>query len=105
MTMDAKKLKKIKEKGWGAGSVADFLDLSPEEMAYIDMRLKLAQSLREKRKKQKLSQAKLALKIKSSQPRVAKIEAGDPSVSIDLMIRTLLALGASKKEVAKALTK
>ncbi len=103
--MDAKKLKKLKENGWGAGSVADFLDLSPEEMAYIDMRLTLARSLRAKRKKQRLSQAELARKIKSSQPRVAKIEAGDPSVSIDLMIRTLLALGASKKEVANALIK
>ena len=103
--MDAKKLRKIKKKGWGAGSVADFLDLSPEEMAYIDMRFKLAKSLREKRKKQRLSQAKLAIRIKSSQPRVAKIEAGDPSVSIDLMIRTLLALGASQKEVGKILSK
>ena len=103
--MNAKKLRKIKEKGWGAGSVADFLDLSPEEMAYIDMRFKLAKSLREKRKKQRLSQAKLALRIKSSQPRVAKIEAGDPSVSIDLMIRTLLALGASQKEVGRILSK
>jgi ribosome-binding protein aMBF1 (putative translation factor) len=103
--MDAKKLRKIKKKGWGVGSVADFLDLSPEEMAYIEMRFKLAKSLREKRKKQRLSQAKLAVKIKSSQPRVAKIEAGDPSVSIDLMIRTLLALGASQKEVGKILSK
>ena len=103
--MNAKKLRKIKEKGWGAGSVADFLDLSPEEMAYIDMRFKLAKSLRQKRKEQRLSQAKLALRIKSSQPRVAKIEAGDPSVSIDLMIRTLLALGASQKEVGKILSK
>ena len=74
-------------------------------MAYIEMRFKLAQSLREKRKKQRLSQAKLAARIKSSQPRVAKIEAGDPSVSIDLMIRTLLALGASRKEVGKILSK
>ncbi len=103
--MDAKKLRKIREKDWGAGSVADFLDLSPEEMAYIDMRFKLAKSLREKRKKQRLSQAKLAIRIKSSQPRVAKIEAGDPSVSIDLMIRTLLALGASQKEVGRILSK
>ena len=103
--MNAKKLRKIKEKGWGAGSVADFLDLSPEEMAYIDMRFKLAKSLRQKRKEQRLSQAKLALRIKSSQPRVAKIEAGDPSVSIDLMIRTLLALGASQKEVGRILSK
>ena len=103
--MDAKKLKKIKKEGWGVGSVADFLDLSPEEMAYIDMRLKLAKSLREKRKKQRLSQAELAIKIKSSKPRVAKIEAGDPSVSLDLMIRTLLALGASQKEVGKILSK
>ena len=55
-------------------------------------------------KKQRLSQAKLAIRIKSSQPRVAKIEAGDPSVSIDLMIRTLLALGASQKEVGKILS-
>ncbi len=102
--MDARKLRKIKEKGWGSGSVADFLDLSPEEMAYIDMRFKLAKSLREKRKKQRLSQAKLAIRIKSSQPRVAKIEAGDPSVSIDLMIRTLLALGASQKEVGRILS-
>ncbi len=103
--MDAKKLRKIKKKGWGVGNVADFLDLSPEEMAYIEMRFKLAKSLREKRKKQRLSQAKLAIRIKSSQPRVAKIEAGDPSVSIDLMIRTLLALGASQKEVGKILSK
>lgn len=103
--MDARKLRKIREKGWGAGSVADFLDLSPEEMAYIDMRFKLAKSLREKRKKQRLSQAKLAKRIKSSQPRVAKIEAGDPSVSMDLMIRTLLALGASQKEVGRILSK
>ncbi len=103
--MDANKLRKIKAKGWGAGSVADFLDLSTEEMAYIDMRFKLAQSLREKRKKQRLSQAKLAKRIKSSQPRVAKIEAGDPSVRVDLMIRTLLALGASQKEVGRILSK
>ena len=103
--MDAKRLRKIKEKSWGAGSVAEFLDLSSEEMAYIDMRFKLAKSLREKRKKQRLSQAKLAKRIKSSQPRVAKIEAGDPSVSIDLMIRTLLALGASQKEVGRILSK
>jgi len=98
------KQNKLEKAGWKVGTVDDFLGLSPEELAYIDMKLALSRSLKEKRVKKRLSQVAFAAKIDSSQSRVAKMEAGDPSVSIDLLMKSLLALGASKKEVAKAIS-
>ena len=102
--MKVSKRKKLEKAGWKVGTVDDFLGLSPEESAYIDMKLALSRSLKEKRIKKRLSQAAFAEKIDSSQSRVAKMEAGDPSVSIDLLMKSLLALGASKKEVAKVIS-
>ena len=68
------------------------------------MKLTLSRGLRDRRARRRLSQAQLARLLKSSQSRVAKMEAGDPSVSIDLLIRSLLALGATPKELAQVLT-
>jgi predicted XRE-type DNA-binding protein len=102
--MKATKRKKLESKGWKVGSVKDFLNLSPEEAAYIEMKLALSNSLRERRTRKKLSQMEFAKLVKTSQSRVAKMEAGDPSVSIDLLVKSLLALGASPKELAKAIT-
>jgi len=101
--MKATRRKKLEAKGWKVGSVEDFLDLTPEEMAYIELKLSLSNSLKERRAKKKLSQVEVAKIFKTSQSRVAKMEAGDPSVSIDLLVKSLLALGASPKEVAKAI--
>jgi DNA-binding XRE family transcriptional regulator len=101
--MKATKRKKLEAKGWKVGSVEDFLDLTPEELAYIELKLSLSNSLKERRAKKKLSQVEVAKIVKTSQSRVAKMEAGDPSVSIDLLVKSLLALGASPKEVAKAI--
>ena len=42
-----------------------------------------------------------AAKLRSSQSRVAKMEAGDSSVSLDLLIRSLITLGASDRELCK----
>jgi len=98
------KRKKIEKAGWKVGSVEEFLDLTPEEAAYIEMKLALSKSLKERRLKKNLSQVAFAAKIDSSQSRVAKMEAGDPSVSIDLILKSLLALGASKKEVARMIS-
>jgi predicted XRE-type DNA-binding protein len=95
------KKKRLESKGWKVGNTADFLGLSPEEVAYIELKLRLAEQLRRRRKGRNLSQVKLALIVGSSQSRVAKMESGDPSVSIDLLIRSLLALGASDQELAK----
>ena len=101
--MKANKRKKLEKAGWKVGSVEDFLGLSPEESAYIEMKIALSRSLKERRIKKRLSQVAFAERIDSSQSRVAKMEAADPSVSIDLLMKSLLALGASKKDVAKVI--
>lgn len=101
--MDAVKRQRLEAAGWRVGDAADFLELSAEEVAFIEMKLSLSKRLRELRLSQKLSQESLAKKINSSQSRVAKMEAGDPSVSLDLMVRTFLAMGATCEDVAIAL--
>lgn len=101
MTMKPSKQKQLKKGGWAVGSVDEFLELTPEESAYIELKLQLSESLKQRRIKKKLSQVELAQRVQSSQSRVAKMEAGDPSVSIDLLIKSLLALGASKRDLAR----
>jgi DNA-binding XRE family transcriptional regulator len=104
MTMDKRKKEKLAKKGWKTGSVAEFLDLSDEESAYIEVKLALSEKLKERRRRNKLTQAELAKVIESSQSRVAKMEAGDPSVSIDLLVKSLLVLGVSKKELGRTIS-
>ena len=94
----------LKKRGWKLGSAVDFLKLTPEEAMYVELKLRLSESLRKRRRGRKLSQTALARLIRSSQSRVAKMETGDPSVSLDLLIRSLLALGASEKDLAKTIT-
>jgi len=101
--MDKTKRKRLEKKGWRVGTVDEFLDLSPEESAYIEVKLKLSESLRKRRKGRKLTQSQFARLVKSSQSRIAKMEAGDPTVSMDLLVRTLLRLGASTAAVAELL--
>jgi ribosome-binding protein aMBF1 (putative translation factor) len=100
-----KKTKKdrLEAAGWKVGSTADFLHLSADEVAFIEMKLALARNIRTKREGQKLTQSQFAKLINSSQSRVAKMESADASVSLDLLIRALLALGASRKEVARVI--
>lgn len=69
------------------------------------MRLALSRTLRERRRAAGLTQTALAQQLGSSQSRVAKLEAGDASVSLELLIRALLAVGASRREVANALAR
>ncbi len=102
--MDKQKQAKLAKRGWKVGTVADFLDLSDDESAYIEMKLALSEKLREKRARTKLTQAELAEAIESSQSRVAKMEAGDPTVSLDLLVKSLLALGVSKKELGRTIS-
>jgi|RhiMetdeSRZDD1v2_1073273.scaffolds.fasta_scaffold739382_1 predicted XRE-type DNA-binding protein len=89
--------------GWRMGDVADFLGLTPAEAAYVEMKVALAGQLRARRRQRGLSQAALARTLGSSQSRVAKMERADPTVSADLLIRALLALGSSRRDVAAAI--
>ena len=102
--MNTAKRKRLEAKGWQVGTVKEFLKLSPEEAAYVEVKLALSKNLQEYRKGRKLTQEQVARLLKSSQSRIAKMEAGDPSVSLDLLVRSLLALGASKKHLAQMLT-
>jgi hypothetical protein len=77
------------------------LGLSPEEEAYIELRLKLADGLKARPSRIKLTQVQLAKSLGSSQSRVAKMEAGDPTVSVDLLVRLLIALCADSRDIAK----
>ena len=94
---------KLKGKGWRSGSAADFLGLSPEESYFVDLKLKLAEALRQRRAKRGISQEELAALVGSSQSRIAKMERGDASVSIDLLVRSLLAMGAKPKDLGRSI--
>jgi len=98
--MQETKRKKLEAKGWRIGTPKDFLGMSNEEEAYVNLRLKLAEGLKARRQSRGITQVGLARTIKSSQSRVAKMEAGDPTVSLDLLVKSLFALGASNRELA-----
>ena len=98
--MDKKKRKRFASAGWRVGSTAEFLGLSDEDSALIELKLALAEAVRAERSRRKMTQQRLGELLGSSQSRVAKIEAADPSVSIDLMVRCLLKMGATRREVA-----
>ncbi len=102
--MKAAKRKKLEANGWKVCNAADFLDLSDEETAYIELKLKLANRLKDARTRQRLTQKEFAKRIDSSQSRVAKMEMGDRSVSLDLLIKSLLALGVTNEDIGKAIT-
>ncbi len=101
--MKESKRRRLEAAGWKVGSVAEFLALSDEEAAVIELKLDLAEAVRTERARRRLTQKELAKALRSSQSRVAKMEAGDASVSLDLMIRTLLRLGASRRDLVRHL--
>jgi DNA-binding XRE family transcriptional regulator len=100
--MKKSKLDRLRAAGWKVGSTKDFLGLSNEEIALIELKLSLADLLREERQSQGLTQAAVAKQIGSSQSRLAKLEAGEASVSLDLMFRVAFSLGLTRASIGKA---
>ena len=98
--MKAAKRKRLERAGWKFGDASEFLAMTPEEKKYVELKLHLADVLENRRKAEGLTQKALAERLKSSQSRVAFMEKG-VSVSVDLILRALFALGMSQKEVAK----
>src|SRR3989337_2947045 len=101
--MDKAKRARLEASGWKVGDTAEFLGLTAEEAAYLELKMTLSRKIKERRLKKRLSQVEAARLIHSSQSRVAKMEAGDASVSLDLLIRPLSALGASSRDLARAI--
>ena len=102
--MDYTRRSELETAGWRVGDTADFLGLTPEEAAFVDLKLALARHLRELRRQNGWTQMAVAERLGSSQSRVAKIEASDSSVSLDLMVRSLLALGATREELGRVIS-
>jgi DNA-binding XRE family transcriptional regulator len=102
--MTKRKRARLEAAGWAVGSVKEFLGLSEADAVLIEMKLALSRSLRDRRKRYGFSQVELAKRLQSSQSRVAKMEAGDPSVSMDLLVSSLLLLGASSADLAKTIS-
>lgn len=103
--MESKKRRKLQEAGWKVETVEEFLGLSAAESEYIEVRLSLSRLLKACRERRALTQIQVARVIGSSQSRVAKMESADPSVSLDLLIKSVLALGANSKDIARVLSK
>ena len=101
--MNTAKRKHLESKGWKVGTAKEFLNLSPEESAYVELKLELSKILQQTRRENEMTQEQLARLLKSSQSRVAKMEIGDPSVSVDLLVRSLFALGKSRKNLVRML--
>ncbi len=101
--MDKHKRDILKAGGWKSGTVAEFLQLTPEESELVELRLKLSSALRSRRLTSGHTQRQVAVQIHSSQSRLAKMEAADSSVSIDLLVRGLLHLGWNVWDIANAL--
>ena len=100
--MDQAKRERLEAKGWKVGSVSDFLELTAEESTLVEIKLALSRNLKERRQK-RMTQSKLASKMSSSQPRIAKAENGDTSVSIELLIRAMLATGATPQDIGQVI--
>ncbi len=101
--MKKSKQRELERKGWKFGNVGDFLGLTADEVAFVELKLALTERLRSTRNEKGITQQALAEAIKSSQSRVAKMEAGDPSVSLDLLVKTLLALGETRRQIARVI--
>jgi DNA-binding XRE family transcriptional regulator len=101
--MEKKKRKRLEKAGWRVGTAGEFLGLTKAEEALVDMKMVLGTRLRKTREQHQLTQTDLAKRIGSSQSRVAKMESGDPGVSLDLLVHGLLAAGATQREIASAL--
>jgi predicted XRE-type DNA-binding protein len=102
--MKKKEKERLEAAGWKVGSVEEFLGLSKEEAALVEIRVALAKSIRSRRTQKNLTQANLAKLLKSSQSRVAKMEAADSSVTIDLLLKSLITLGVTPKDFGKILS-
>jgi DNA-binding XRE family transcriptional regulator len=96
----ASKRERLRKAGFNVASAADFLGLTAAEQLLVAMKLELVAGVKELRSEQRITQAELAKRLGSSQSRVAKLEAGDRTVSIDLLMRALLSLGASRRQIA-----
>ena len=99
--MKADKRRKLEQSGWRVGDAKDFLNLTAGEAEFVEIKLALAHRVRQLREEHNWTQAYFARLVGSSQSRVAKMEAADPTVTVDLLVRSLLAAGDDRRELGR----
>jgi DNA-binding XRE family transcriptional regulator len=99
--MKAEKRRSLEKAGWRVGNTPDFPELTAAEVEFVEIKLALARRLRELREESDWTQAELARRVGSSQSRIVKMEAADRTVSVDLLLRSLLAVGTDRREVGR----
>jgi predicted XRE-type DNA-binding protein len=104
MTMDAGKRKRLKEAGFKFGTVGELFGLSKADEEMIEVRVALANTIRSLRERHELSQEQVAELLESGQARVSKVESADPSISLDFMVRAAFCLGATRGDLARAIS-
>ena len=104
MTMQAAKRRRLEKRGWKFGDPADFLGLSDDERVLLELKFTLGQNLKVRRIERNWTQSQFAEIVRSSQSRVAKMESGDPTVSLDLLVKSLLATGMNRMELARVIS-
>jgi ribosome-binding protein aMBF1 (putative translation factor) len=103
--MDKQTRARLEAAGYWVGDAEDWLGLSEEERRMVELRVEVSRLVRHLRELHGLSQVQLAKKMKSSQSRVAKIEAGEADVSLDLSFRALFAAGGNLADLASFVKK
>ncbi|HEX5009152.1 MAG TPA: helix-turn-helix transcriptional regulator [Planctomycetota bacterium] len=103
--MNDAKRRRLEKAGWRTGTVQEFLGLTDEEAAFIEVKLLLTRRLKSRRRELRLTQHAVAKRIGSSQSRVAKMEAGDSSVSLDLLVLALFALGDTPRTLGRLIAR
>jgi predicted XRE-type DNA-binding protein len=101
--MDEDKRKRLEEAGFRVGGIQEFLGLTDEEMAYIHLRSSVSDAVRARLRSSALSRYALAKRLEVTRSQVNSLAAGDPSVSLDLLVRALLATGATVLDIAEAI--
>jgi ribosome-binding protein aMBF1 (putative translation factor) len=91
--MDSMKRKALEAAGWRFGDAAEFLEMTDSERQFLDARIEAALAVRRQREASNLTQKQLAGRIKTSQPRIAKIEQAAPDVTLDQILRAFAAAG------------
>lgn len=104
VVMEPVKRQRLEAQGWKVGTVEELLGLSPSEAKFIELKLSLSRLLKHLRLSKNLTQEDVAKLVQSSQSRVAKMEAGEASTSIDILIRTLIFIGATPEDIATAIS-
>src|ERR1041385_6453730 len=104
--MDPRKKELLEEAGWKVGTVAEYLNLTPEESSLVEMKVQLSNLIKARRLYLGWSQRELASRIESSQSRVAKAESPKfaPSISLDLLFKALFVTGFDTNSVVRVLT-